>query len=341
MILNYEQIKSITKGALQIEETPEGKFKFYRFDAHGRNYYENIATVDMTLKSLSPAGIFLEFVTDSDVFEFTYDVKKASSRVYYYFDVYVDDILRTHKGEQDMWICHGNIKLDLTQFSHKLCSGKESGSEHKVTLWLPALSHCQLSNVTLSDGATVKPVPYTRKMLCFGDSITQGYDAYFPSKTYVARLAKHFDAFTVNNAIGGEKFVPALLNENPEFIPDIITVAYGTNDWSGKPRAEFEKLCTEFFEKAAKIYPNAEKFAILPIWRADGKRIPVKFEGTFDEACDFIEARAIENGFHVIDGRYLIPRDPAFYWDSRLHPNDMGFGEYAAGLITEIEKYVK
>ena len=68
----------------------------------------------------------------------------------------------------------------------------------------------------------------------------------------------------------------------------------------------------------------------------------INIEGTEVVAiCDFIEAKALENGFHVIDGRYLIPRDPSFYWDSRLHPNDMGFGEYAAGLITEIEKYVK
>ena len=52
-------------------------------------------------------------------------------------------------------------------------------------------------------------------MLCYGDSISQGYDAVFPSLSYTNQLARHFDAYSVNQCIGGERFVPELLAKLP------------------------------------------------------------------------------------------------------------------------------
>ena len=88
------------------------------------------------------------------------------------------------------------------------------------------------------------------------------------------------------------------------------------------------------------IYPNAIKFAILPIWRADAKSGKQKYEGSLDEACEFIAETASKYGFHIIDARPFLPQCPEFFWDGRLHPNDLGFADYAKGLIAEIEKYI-
>jgi hypothetical protein len=35
-----------------------------------------------------------------------------------------------------------------------------------------------------------------------------------------------------------------------------------------------------------------------------------------------------------------MPRSPEFFWDGRVHPNDLGFADYASGVIKEIEKYL-
>ena len=65
-----------------------------------------------------------------------------------------------------------------------------------------------------------------------------------------------------------------------------------------------------------------------------------KYEGSLDEACEFIREVAEKNDFIIIDGRPFMPQCPEFFWDGRLHPNDLGFAEYAAGVISEIEKHI-
>ena len=210
--------------------------------------------------------------------------------------------------------------------------------EHRLTVWFPCLTAAVISNVTASDGASFRPASYSRRMICFGDSISQGYDALYPMLCYTNRLADHFDAYMLNLAIGGEKFVPGLLSREfaGAFRPDIITVAYGTNDWSGFDRDTFFRRCDGFLEKLAEYYPDSERFVITPLWRADRDRI-TKF-GSFDEAVGYIADKAAACGHHVIDGYGFLPHYPGFFSDLRLHPNDLGYGEYVRGLVAAMEK---
>lgn len=333
MKLTLNDVKKITAGALEITEN-NGVFGFCRFEKDAQNYYENCGNNGYRLKSKASASIRLDFMTDSDKFDTDFAVDYGSSRTYYYFDVCIDGIIRKHLGEEVAWIKKGHISIKVSDYMPR------DGREHRITLWMPNLAKTMLSNIEIDDGATLTPIEYKRKMLCFGDSISQGYDAAFPSKSYVNRIASHFDAYTVNQAIGGERFVPDILLENTAFKPDIVTVAYGTNDWSGTPKAVFHPKCEAFYEKAGRIYADAKKFAILPLWRADAKSGKQKYEGSLDEACEFIAQTAEKYGFTVIDGRPFMPQCPQFFWDGRLHPNDLGFAEYAQGLISEIEKYL-
>lgn len=332
MKLTLDDVKKITSGALEIEES-DGVFTFHRFEAAAREYY-SATTPQYYGKSQASASIRLDFITDSNKFDADFAVTYGSSRTYYYFDLYVDGIMRKHVGEEKAWIKKGHISLKVSDYI------VPDGKEHRITLWLPNLATARLSNIELDDGAVLNPISYKKKLLCFGDSITHGYDAAFPSKSYVNRMTAHFDAYTVNQAIGGERFVPEILLEDTSYQPDIITVAYGTNDWSGTKKEYFHPRCEEFFAKANRIYPNALKFALLPIWRGDAKTGKQKYEGSFDDACDFISDTAKKHGFNVIDCRPFMPQSPEFFWDGRLHPNDLGFAEYASCLIAEIEKYL-
>lgn len=332
MKLTFDEVKKITRGALEIEES-EGVFTFHRFEARAREYYST-TTPQYFGKSKATASVCLDFMTNSDRFDVDFSVTYGSSRTYYYFDVCVDGIIRKHLGEEKAWIKKGHISLKVSDYI------APDGGEHRITLWLPNLANAKLSNIELDDGATLTPINYKKKLLCFGDSITHGYDAAFPSKSYVNRMTAHFDAFTVNQAIGGERFVPEILLEDTEYRPDIITVAYGTNDWTGLKKEVFHPGCEQFFEKLSRLYPDAVRFAILPIWRGDAKTCKHNYEGTLDEACEFIAETAKKYGCKVIDGRPFMPQSPEFFWDGRLHPNDLGFAEYASGLIAEIEKHI-
>ena len=333
MKLALQDVKKITAGALEINEK-DGVFFFCRFEKEAQDYYEGCGNAGYRLKSKASASIRLDFMTDSDKFDTDFEVDYGSSRTYYYFDVCVDGIIRKHLGEEVAWIKKGHISIKVSDYIPR------DGKEHRITLWLPNLAKTMLSNIEIDDGATLSPIEYKRRMLCFGDSISQGYDAAFPSKSYVNRLTSHLEAYTVNQAIGGDRFVPEILLQNTEYKPHVITVAYGTNDWSGTKKEYFHPRCEEFFLKLSRIYPDSLRFALLPIWRGDAKSGKQKYEGTLDDACDFIAETAKKYGCTVIDCRPFMPQNPAFFWDGRLHPNDLGFSEYAAGLNAEIEKYL-
>ena len=82
--------------------------------------------------------------------------------------------------------------------------------QHRVTVYFPWSAQTVVSEVHLSDGASIIPVEKNLKMLCFGDSITHGYDALYPSDKYITKIARMLDAQEYNKAIGGEIFFPKL-----------------------------------------------------------------------------------------------------------------------------------
>lgn len=325
MTLTLDQVKKITRGWVSLIEE-DGQYVFNRFSEPAKDYYLQTSPRDFYVKTFATSGICFDFVTDSTSFSFDFTVKGASSRKFYYFDVYVDGVMRQHLGEQEMWICRGNIKLPLP------------AGAHRVTVWFPCLAAARISNVTLDDEAFLEPAAYEKKMICYGDSISQGYDAVYPSLAYTNRLAQHFNAYMINQAIGGEKFVPGILDPDfaKDFVPDIITVAYGTNDWSGFEKELFETRCDGFLKGLAELYPTTKVFILTPIWRGDHGRITKV--GRFEDMVEFVTKTAEKYGHNVIYGYNLTPHVPAFYSDLRLHPNDLGYGEYTRNLIPEIEK---
>ena len=177
-------------------------------------------------------------------------------------------------------------------------------------------------------------------MLMYGDSITQGYDASLTSRSYASRLTALLNADSINRGIGGERFFPALAELSENISPDIVTVAYGTNDWSKTESYEvFEQKCADFYGALSRLYPEAKIFAITPIWRKDGERITAV--GTFDFVPKTIQrVTASLPNVTVLEGYGFVPHDPAFFYDLRLHPNDEGFAHYAENLYAQIKKYL-
>jgi lysophospholipase L1-like esterase len=326
MKLNLEQMKEITLGALKIECNEAGEYCFYRFTEHQmEDVYIEIP--DFYKKSKAAAGIRLDFLTDSESLSFRYTIKSGSSRKFYFFDCFVDGVLIAHEGEMEMVDKAGEVTVTL---------GTDK-RERRVTLWLPGLSIVRLSDVTLDDGASLRRAPTDRKILVLGDSITQGYDAVYSSQSYANKLAWALNAEIVNQAIGGEIFRPAILDEELPFTPDLITVAFGTNDWSGQTAENFEKNADGFYTKLATLYPETPVFVILPIWRADWEKVT--------RAKPFHESREILRGlaqkhpnFRVIDGMLLTPHLPSFFSDLYLHPNDLGFEIYAQELVARMRE---
>ena len=343
MKLSLDKIREITCGAVTVEET-DGVFRFYRFTEEQRETYKRIKPdrVDFYNKCLATAGVKLRFTTDSRTLSlkiFTPEENKGSSRKYFAFDVVVNgekiDSLSNFTDSQMTDNYTGTV-LESGNFGKIFDLGQ---GEKSVCVYFPFSIAPDITEIGIDDGAFIKPVKSPKKMICFGDSITHGYDALHPSAMYTAKLALALSAEEYNKGIGGDIFFPELAAVRDGFDPDYITVAYGTNDWSGCPRNATRDRIKRFFENLRENYPAAKIFAITPIWRAES--VEERNYGEFSlVGQDIKEICGDIGGITVIDGFNLVPHDPNCFGDLRLHPNDKGFEHYFKNLYSEIKKHI-
>lgn len=331
MKLTFDQIRSATRGAVNITEEETG-IRFHRFTPAQEEYYR---PTGHAARSLTTAGVRLSFFTDSTTLTLKVHTAPGSSRTYFAHDLLVDGILEDsldNFSETVLPQVYTGVKCPMgeTEKTFVLAPGKK-----RIDLCFPWSVQSVLKEVSLDDGAVPEPVPPAKKMLQFGDSITHGYDALYPSAAYSVRLADALGMEGINKAIGGEMFCPELAALPDEVKPDVITVAYGTNDWSNRTPDIYAENCQAFFETMRKNYPEARIFALLPIWRGDQK--PERKFGDFAGIYPLIrEICETVGGIDVIDCYDFVPKEAAYFADRVLHPNDAGFVPYFECLYREI-----
>jgi len=337
MRLSVEELKKITWGAARVCEE-DGGVCFHRFTQEQEDLYER-TDADFFKKCKAPAGVRLVFRTDSRKLAMKVQISKATARAYFSFDVFADGkpvgYLDNFTGAE---LPKDYTTAELPWGTYSKEFDLDEG-EKTVTVYMPWGLRVVLEEFRLDDGATVIPVRREKKLLAFGDSITQGYDALRSSMRYAGMLADSLEAEEFNKAIGGEVFFPELAALKDDFEPDYISVAYGTNDW-GKVSAEhFERCCGEFYRNLSVNYPNAKIFAITPIWRKDIPDWPER--GPFERiAARIREVVADLPNVTLIEGWAFVPADESYYADLRLHPNDKGFAEYHKNLWKAIQKHL-
>lgn len=337
MKLTLDQVKKITKGAVRFEETEEG-IRLYRFSKEQEILYSG-TNETFYKQTFANAGMKFLFKTNSESLYLDLDLDSKTSRKYFSFDVFVEDELigcLDNFKEEEMPVNYTTIPLPYGRVNKSFNLGKGSKT---VEIYLPWNFQCTFKEIAIDDNAYIEEVKLDKKALVYGDSITQGYDAMRPSNRYVAKLMDFIGAEEVNKAIGGEFFFPPLVHTEEDFVPDLITVAYGTNDWSKTDEPGFRVRSREFYETLSKKYPNAKIFAITPIWRKDYQEY--REFGLFEEMeQDLVKAvEGLEN-VHLIYGFNFVPKEEAYFADLRLHPNDAGFDHYFIGLCAEIQKYL-
>lgn len=335
MKLNFEQIRSVCLGAVRISETENG-ICMYRFTEEQEEIYRK-ANSDFYKKSFATAGVKLYFETDSRSLFLKVNVTPGSSRRYFSFDIMADGKpvgYLDNYSDVSLPQAYTQIQLPLGEFSKTF---EMSEGTKKVCIYLPWSVAVEIREISVEDNAFIKPIKPAKKLLVFGDSITQGYDALRPSRRYAARLAEALDAEEINKGIGGERFFPALAESRDDFEPDYITVAYGTNDWSGITEEVFKNKCLAFYTALSKNYPKTKIFAITPIWRKDC--METKAFGDFSKVAQDIKniVKSFEN-ITYIHGFDFVPQDESYFADLRLHPNDSGFDYYFQSLYAQILK---
>ena len=327
MKLCLDQIRDITRGCVSVTEE-EGCFRFYRFTKEQTAAYFDAGKQDFYKKTFASAGVRFAFRSNSGTFSFKVRTASGSSRKFVYFDCYENGVLTSHLGGDEMNAGEYSINFPLRP------------GEKDVEIYFPWTVRTDLCDVTLDDGATFLPLRRKHTMISFGDSITHGYDARYPSLAYAPAVARMLDADSVNKGIGGDIFFPELLEKPDPVSPDYVTVAYGTNDWWLSTREELEAHCRAFYVRLCELYPRAKIFAISPIWRKSGEQ-KTKFGEPVARVDDMMRKLTADlPQVTVINGFALVPHEPGFFSPDVVHPVDLGFCLYAENLAREIQKHL-
>ncbi len=312
--MDVKDLQKLTRGALRIWEE-EGFIRLSRFtekqhDALGARGYHPFRE--------ATAGIKFVFTTCGGSISFDFHAEAGCGAISCVgFDILVNGTLAHHVYKEGLPY-DGRVEYEV----------EKTDAPCKVELYLSNVSIVKLKNIVFP--ADAAPLKGSRKLLCMGDSITQGIWSACPSHTYVHALARALDAEGLNQGVGGDMFFAGNLDENLPFDPDIITVAYGINDYY------YGKLFTDapkaYFEALSRLYGEKDVFVILPIWYGEETK---KVEGhTLEEGRDYI--RSIAQGYKnitVINGKDFVPHFPEFYFEeSRMHPNDLGYFYYASAI---------
>lgn len=337
MKLNLEQLQQITTGTVKIKEE-NGQFSFSRFTTEQENLYQ-ITNKDFYNKTFSTAGVKFSFKTDSKNLFIKLKTSISTSRKYFSVDVYVNDCTIGYIDNfSDIQMAHDYTQQEflLGEFSKKFELGD---GEKTVCVHLPWSVKTLIEEISIDDNSFIEGIKPKRKLMAYGDSITHGYDALRPSNRYVARLADRLGAEEFNKGIGGERFFPELAELKDSFMPDYITVAYGTNDWDFIDRETFKSKCKAFYTNISQNYPDSKIFSITPIWRKDMSEY--REFGKFKKVEQDIRSAVMDvENITVISAFDFVPKNEKYFADLRLHPNDDGFEYYEKNLYDKIKKYI-
>lgn len=211
----------------------------------------------------------------------------------------------------------------------------------KVRIWFPLFTPVSVRNLSCNGQSRSCSETSSSVIYSFGDSITQGFLVGKPSFGYVQTLSLLLDANILNQGVSGYFYNPEILNgfENLP-APQLITVAYGTNDWfMNFSLKEIGEKVTGFYKRLRGLYPSVPVCVITPIWRKDMTKIMES--GTLSDVIELIKNIAGQyKNTYVIDGMSISPHCPKLYEDGFLHPGISGNAYMAPRIYKKIRKII-
>ena len=311
MELSLEKIKEITVGALDIYKE-NSKIFFDRITKKQFEAYSKLSS-SQRIACQATTGIRLNFYTNSSYFAFT---AGKSAR----YELKINGVCVNEESKENE-----RKEFALTK------------NESKITLYLSSHIRSSLISVEVEDGAYIKPCNYDLKLLCLGDSVTQGWNSEIDYMSYAYAISENLNANSIIQGVGGSKFNPQTLDKL-DFDPDIITIAYGINDANqARSTEDIEQIsqnCKEYLKLAKEYYPTSKIFVITPINRIHNDEILAY--GCVRMIDEIIKDHAESLGLDVIDGLKMFPHGEEYMFDN-VHPNLKGFKEYGKNLTAELK----
>ena len=330
MLLSSDMLSACVFGKVSVTRT-DGGYIFDRFMPaqkqafdHTKERFPDLWDDYFRLNCDTDSGILLDILTDAPSVTFRIaSVMPANGSDAVQADILVDGRLRRT-------VCGaGTYTVRLAPSA--------GGGTRRVSLLFPYFARLTLGGAEVPDGFTVTPAPRKGLWLAYGDSITHGLRASSPYRNYVGKLAVRSGYEIVNQANSGYVHDARTLCPLPDGRqPDIVTVAYGINDWGRKRREQNERDMVDFYARLTELFPSARIFMLSPIWTTSMGDKPREALGglysMFRDVAGLYEGRVVP-----VDGLNLVPHDAALFSPDGVHPADGGFAYYARRLMNTVE----
>lgn len=319
MIFTKETFDSVIRGAYSTYTLSDGAVSTRRFTDAQRGVIEP----KIPNCPHHNAGMRLDFFTDAQKMTMAFRYTRLTSRIFYSVDVYEDGVM-TYS-----YIENNDVDHKRGEFTHTF----EKKGRRRVTVYLPYSVELAFERIELEGESFIEPYnDYSGYIWMMGDSITHGYDAKITSQTYANIVMRRLDLDGINQGAAGYVFDRELLDPSlfeGKKLPDIITVAYGTNDWNTKTKENYCRDIDEFFARLRELYPDIPVIVITPIFR--GAHYTTSKVGSFGFAREYLTSVAKKyDRTYVLDGDKMVPHLYDYFRDVRVHPNDAGFASYGA-----------
>ncbi len=201
-----------------------------------------------------------------------------------------------------------------------------------VRVRLPPIHTLRILSI---EGDLAYPEPETtpsRKLLCYGSSITHGACAIAPEGTYAAQCARHLGCDLINLGFGGSAQMDRPIADHIAARGDwdMATFEMGINvrTW---PLEQFRTAVEYFVGTVVAAHPAKPVFCIDLFTYFDDFEDPRTTAVGFREAVREIAAATGSGNVHYIDGRGLLV-DPAGLRTDMVHPSDAGMQEMGRNL---------
>lgn len=274
--------------------------------------------------SLVPAGVRLEFRAGPGTIELGIAASILGSRA-----------ARRDMHRLSVWADgrhHSNIELSEGN-SRVVIPTEQSG---RYVVHLPEGMAVRIDDIGADH--ELRPVPDEPVWLAYGDSITQGWSASDQGLNYPAIVARRLGLDWVNLGFAASaRGEIAIAEQMAVHRADIISVAFGTNNWVKTPTgpAHLRGIMDDFITVLRAGHPQVPIVVISPVVRPDAEANPNVLGATLTDLRAAIEdvvrdRAATDRHLALIAGRPLIEeRELA---DS-VHPDDRGHAAIARKLI--------
>jgi lysophospholipase L1-like esterase len=209
-----------------------------------------------------------------------------------------------------------------------------------VTVYLPEGMAPTLTGITGLSGA-IAPGPSQRRWLAYGDSITEGWGASAPGRTWLATAARRLDLEAVNFGYAGSGRGERVVAEAmAAAAADVITLAFGTNCWGMIAFSEDLLAATvrAFVASVRAGHPRTPIVAVSPIVRPDAEDTPNRLGATLAGLRAAYEGAVLslgtaDAGITLVGGGELVRTDQLA---DGIHPDDDGHAVLAAAVATAV-----